>query len=262
MQWFNAPHVVSALPAVFIVAVLYWIIYFASKPLCFFLAPSYFRSLEAKHHVEAYIRIPSWVNCAVVVSASLYELFLNPVLTQNRVFGSTFASRSLMIAAAGYFFFDLTFCAYKWQGPGFTFHAIVCVTVYTLALLPFVQFYGCVFLLFEISTIFLNAAWYARYVFKVPASSLVANAINIFFAFSFFVVRIVFGNYQSYRFYQDMWVLPSWMWLHYLFMFVNVSLQSLNHYWLYRIILMITKGDDKKKEGSGADKTTKKSNKE
>lgn len=51
-------------------------------------------------------------------------------------------------------------------------HAILCSGVYTLSFyLPYCQFYGVVFLLFEISTVFLNAMWYVKFVWKFPDSS-------------------------------------------------------------------------------------------
>ncbi len=50
---------------------------------------------------------------------------------------------------------------YRDYGPSFVFHGVVCFTVFLLGLGgPFAFYFGGVFLMFELSTPFLNIHWF------------------------------------------------------------------------------------------------------
>lgn len=60
--------------------------------------------------------------------------------------------------ATGYFLWDVKLClSEKKLNVGFTLHACLCFLVYLFGQFPFLNYYGCFFLLFEASTPFLNA---------------------------------------------------------------------------------------------------------
>ena len=124
-------------------------------------------------------------------------------------------------------------------------HAVLCGAVYLSALcLPMVQYYGAVFLLFELSTILLNVGWFVMNVYDYPSSSLLMKSVNAAFALSFFACRLLYGNYQSYWFFLDMAQLyrsHGFSWGMLLFCSANLLLAGLNFFWFYKIIRMVTK---------------------
>ena len=66
----------------------------------------------------------------------------------------------LFAAAIGYFIWDLITTLYYGYGAEYVFHAVISIAVYALPkLMPpsFLQFYGCFFILWEVSLPFVNA---------------------------------------------------------------------------------------------------------
>lgn len=237
---------------------MYWLIYLFSEPLCLALF-SPLRSKSRRDQLQAFIRVPSLVNCILTVPLAFYMLSINSGgLSVDRITGSTWLSSFLLASAAGYFLFDVTQSFFDYHGHAFLMHALVCSYVYTGSLVtPFVQYYGCVFLLFESSTIFLNVGWYLKNVYEVPSNSWPMMINNFFFASFFFLSRIAYGFYQSYHFIVDLFALraqngaiPT---MGLMFMAVNIFLCALNLFWFYKIVRMITR--------SSSDKTRTKSKK-
>ena len=63
-------------PYVAAVAASYWVVFFISGPLCLALFPR-LRQKSKKDQLGAFIRIPSLLNCAIVVPAALYILLVD-----------------------------------------------------------------------------------------------------------------------------------------------------------------------------------------
>ncbi|KAJ1678650.1 hypothetical protein EV182_003621 [Spiromyces aspiralis] len=74
------------------------------------------------------------------------------------------------------------------------------------------QRYGTIFMLFEITTIFLNAHWFMD---KLGISGTLIQIINdITLVLSYLGIRIMFGTYAIY----------------------NCLVSSLNYYWFYKLV--------------------------
>ncbi len=238
------------LVAIAIAAALHWTVFWGAKPLLFFLVPV-LRSKSRKDQLSAMVRVPSLLNCALVVPVAFHLLRTDRALDADRFFGSSTGGNVLMALAAGFFVFDLTHSMFDFQGLPFLVHAVLCSAVYCLALtLPYVQYFGCVYLLFELSTVWLNAMWFVKFVYGLPEKSLVYRVCAAAFALTFFASRIVFGKYSNYVFYREL--LLRYHEQHApvtaLFVFANVALTVLNHYWFYRVISVIVMGKAIKKE--------------
>ena len=68
---------------------------------------------------------------------------------------------------------------------------------------PFVNFYGCTFILYELSTPFLNFHWFFDKLDMTGSRAQLYNGIVLLVMF--FSCRLVWGTYQSVRVYQDVW---------------------------------------------------------
>ena len=68
---------------------------------------------------------------------------------------------------------------------------------------PFVNFYGCTFILYELSSPFLNFHWFFDKLDMTGSKPQLYNGLMLLF--TFFCCRLVWGTYQSVRVYQDVW---------------------------------------------------------
>jgi len=124
---------------------------------------------------------------------------------QQRVWGYTGAGGMIQGLATGYFLWDLMISIRHVDafGIGMLAHAISALFVFCFGFRPFVNFYGCTFILYEISTPFLNFHWFFD---KLDMTGSLAQLYNgILLLVTFFGCRLVWGTYQSLRVYQDMW---------------------------------------------------------
>lgn len=232
----------------------YWGLFFLSRHLVVWLSPHMGRkSARDKDLLSAMIRWPSQLNCVVSVFLGVYLITSDDALRADRVFGHSTLASALMCFACGYFVFDFMHTFYDFQGVAFLIHAVFCTSVYGAALKPFLQYYGACFLIFEASTFWMNAAWYARFALLWDANSTGVKTLKAIFAISFLLVRIVFGDYSSYLFYQDMYhrvLVPNGHITAFesLFVVANIVLSGLNHYWMYKIVevFWLSKDGEKK----------------
>lgn len=131
----------------------------------------------------------------------------------TRIFETTSENVVICLMAAGYFLWDLFISMYCSTLP-FVMHGLVSFVVYSIGLKPFINYYACIFLIFELSNPFLNIRWFSiKYQFtpqnknstaKNPKKqSMVGNFLTKFFLINevvfmltFFNCRIVWGFVQ------------------------------------------------------------------
>ena len=127
---------------------------------------------------------------------------------------------------------------------------------------PFANYYGVVFVLYAMSTPFLNLHWYFDKCNMTGGNAQLVNGIALLV--TFFGSRLVWGTYQSVKVYQDLGhilrthefeiksatpgsamtrfskeqVLP--LWLAYTYLASNTLLMLLNFYWFWRMIDTVT----------------------
>ena len=75
---------------------------------------------------------------------------------------STNRAGSLFAITTGYFLWDtmVSLIYLRENGPGFLIHAVLCCYVFVCSYKPFMQYYGVHFLLWELSSPFLNLHWF------------------------------------------------------------------------------------------------------
>lgn len=124
---------------------------------------------------------------------------------------------------------------------------------------PFVNYYACNFILFELSTPFLNVHWFLDKVNMTGSNLQLYNGFALLF--TFFSCRLVYGPIQTYRVFSDIFALsgknPSLpgkgvfahvtsqtyipKWLSFAYLASNATLMFLNFYWFYMMIYAVQK---------------------
>ncbi|KAF0275109.1 hypothetical protein FOG50_04044 [Hanseniaspora uvarum] len=121
------------------------------------------------------------------------KTFFDLTKIEERVFGYTEHNNKIAILACGYFLWDMLISAYC-STPAFMIHGVVSFTVYSIGLSKFINYYACVFLIFELSNPFLNIRWFANHYQK--SNNILARANEAIFMLMFFLCRIVWGLTQ------------------------------------------------------------------
>mmetsp|Transcript_25750 Transcript_25750/g.61173 ORF Transcript_25750/g.61173 Transcript_25750/m.61173 type:complete len:272 (+) Transcript_25750:61-876(+) len=229
---------------------LVWsMVYFTSKR--FLPALKTYRSWDRERQYKARCLVPSTIFLIGIVTASIAVMLFDQGLQKVRVVGATDASLALIATAAGYFLYDSILIAYHFESDGAAFlaHGVLCFFTYALAAsFRVYNFYGPVFLLFESTTLFINARWLLYELGLRDSTAYMVNGLLLFVAW--FAVRIVFGYGASYYFFSDTLeafgnkALPNFIvgW----YTFANIGLNLLNTMWFFKIFQGVYKAVFKK----------------
>ncbi|KIW04024.1 hypothetical protein, variant [Verruconis gallopava] len=224
-------------------------------------------------------------------TAALWVIFTDPERRiQNepsnwagRLWGYNGAIGMCQAFAAGYFLWDVLASTIHLDVMGMSslVHAIAALGVTSIGFRPFANYYGLNFVLYELSTPFLNIHWFLD---KANMTGSTAQLINgILLLASFGGSRLVWGTYQSWMIYKDIWhawnnprpstaeclkyalyqrrgagleipltcrELPNWLAL--LYVGANTALTVLNFYWYSLMIAAVRKRFVPKDEKTGA----------
>jgi hypothetical protein len=181
------------------------------------------------------VRGVSTVFSTCVTATALYILGTRDAqqLAPALVYSSEPRAELLLSMATGYFLWDVGTVLYYRQGPAFLFHGVAAATTYFFTLQPFVQYYGVLFLLYELSTPFLNLRGTLQTLGRThtPAFSLASYA----FMAVFVGARMCMGLPASFEYGVRLWNLDAAQ-VHSpaivtYFLATNVGLNALNLYW-------------------------------
>lgn len=177
---------------------LYSVLFQLSKLLLLF--PSVSVPLKnRKNRLDFCIRVVSFIQAVIICGLGI-PVFGNSYLAEDRVFATTPYSKFYTSMALSYFIWDTIFSTIyvRFFGLGFLVHGIVSTAVFCIACeYKFIQYYSATFLLFEISTPFLDIRWVGlKYDVLSETFKLVNNIILILI---FFFIRICWGWYQVAR---------------------------------------------------------------
>ncbi|AEO54401.1 hypothetical protein MYCTH_2296939 [Thermothelomyces thermophilus ATCC 42464] len=203
---------------------------------------------------------------------------------EQRIWGYTGACGLTQALAAGYFVWDLgiTLLNLDIFGLGLLAHAISALTVYIFGFRPYLNYYSPIFILYELSTPFLNIHWFFDKLNMTGSKPQLYNGIALLT--TFFLCRLVWGTYQSAVVYVDMWYSltrvpspeyiaaafadpltasdpdanpmffspdpqPVPVWLTALYLASNLVLNALNWYWFVKMIAAVRKRFEPPKPG-------------
>ncbi|BGP38277.1 hypothetical protein JCM10450v2_002220 [Rhodotorula kratochvilovae] len=197
------------------------------------------------------LHIVGWVYAAVAAPLA-WHLLRHPSkeIVADPLTGAALPEQRLSAIAIGYFLWDAFVTArhIRTQGFGFFLHGAVCLCAFLFTLRPFVLWCGPAFLIWEFSSIFLNAHWLLD---KLHMTGSIPQMINgAFLVLSYIVVRLVFGTYNSYKLWNLLVPEPPTAFaaraladaglVRWLYLGLNIAANGLNFYW-FRLMLLALK---------------------
>ncbi|KAI9483784.1 MAG: TLC domain-containing protein [Benjaminiella poitrasii] len=223
-------------------ALAFTIIYEISRIFSPLLFPKTFQFFKGYNAPNWHIHVVSTVHCIAVVLGSFF-IFADNTLHQDRVFGYVRWAADIYSISCGYFLWDTVIAIYfyKYQGISMVFHGIASFSVFLFSFRPFVNYYGAIFLMYELSTIFLNFHWFMDKLGWTGSRIQLINGIVLLLAF--FGARIVFGTIMSYKMWYDISSVKDHVPLRYYIVYGggNLITTCLNFWWFSQMIAMLRK---------------------
>lgn len=249
---------------------------YIAPPLSSFFLSARYEKLSYESKLRWNMHCASMVQSCAICVLALWTIAADKERAnmdfEERMWGYTGAAALVQALATGYFLFDLVVMVRYLDvfGLGMLAHASSCLVTYTLGFRPIFNYYGCVFMLYELSTPFLNIHWFFDKLGMTGTKAQLYNGLALLGVF--FSARLVWGAYSSYNIYKDVWQalhftdamktstneemmrfgldrsLPIWLVV--LYMGGHVTLQALNVWWFGKMIAAVKKRfvkTDKKK---------------
>lgn len=161
---------------------------------------------------QSSVHFVSFVQSVVVLRLSIEFLlseYYHPRFTDpwTRIFGTDGQTTAIVTFAMGYFLWDIYISSVYSTLP-FVLHAVVSTVVFCIGMKPYIQYYGGVFLMFELSNPFLNIRWFCiKYSTRTNVlAQWFETANNLLLMLVFFLARIVWGWYQIANLAYDFWL--------------------------------------------------------
>ncbi|KAL9107442.1 MAG: hypothetical protein Q9227_007639 [Pyrenula ochraceoflavens] len=174
-----------------------------------YLFPNYYPKLSRRTQISWDVHVVSFVQANIVNVLALWLIFFDEeranMNATERVYGYTGASGLVQAFGVGYFLWDLIISTIYFPifGIGSWAHAMAALWVFVLGFRPFINFYGPTFLLYELSSPFLNIHWFCDKIDMTGSSLQWYNGMALIG--SFFSARLLWGTYQSVHVFRDIW---------------------------------------------------------
>ncbi|KAJ5084422.1 hypothetical protein NUU61_009001 [Penicillium alfredii] len=214
---FNSPTLPDHIHEVLLAFAFYQFIHSCLSPwLSPILFPHHYPQFNRRTKVNWDIHVVSLVQSTLINAAALWVMFVDQerqsMSAGERVFGYTGACGMIQALAVGYFVYDLivSIVYVRIFGIGLLFHAVSALWVFSLGFRPFVNFYAPVFILYELSSPFLNIHWFLDKVNMTGSRTQWYNGMLLLFVF--FACRLVWGTWRSISVYWDMWYALQQTW--------------------------------------------------
>ncbi|KAF4777794.1 TLC domain-containing protein [Colletotrichum scovillei] len=277
-DYFSLPTLPIHIHEVLASALLYSVIYYPVSPLLSrLIVGRKYLDLPRKRRINWDAHVVSLVQSLLINGLALWVMFVDEERStmdwQARMWGYTGAAGMIQGLAAGYFLWDLVVTSLNMDvfGLGTLAHAVSALFVFSLGFRPFLNYYGCIFILWELSTPFLNIHWFFDKLGMTGSRAQLYNGLMLLF--TFFSCRLVYGTYQSVKVFSDIYaainahpVLPKEIspetgavlaptgvmrfatasstvptWLAVTYLMSNMTLNSLNFYWFIMMIRAVRK---------------------
>ncbi|PVI07092.1 DUF887-domain-containing protein [Periconia macrospinosa] len=178
------------------------------------VCPKAYNAFNLRTRLNWDIHCVSMVQALFINTAALYVIFTDPQRKEmdwvGRLWGYSPASGMVQGFAAGYFLWDLQISIQyiSVSGVSALLHAIGALSITCIGFRPFGNYYGLSFVLYELSTPFLNIHWFCDKLNLTGSHLQLYNGIALLI--TFFGCRIVWGTYQSILIYSDIYT--AWTW--------------------------------------------------
>ncbi|OQO06479.1 hypothetical protein B0A48_08262 [Cryoendolithus antarcticus] len=224
-----------------------------SPPLSRRLAPKSYPTFPLKTRLNWDIRVTGLVQAVFICTAALRVIASDPTRVgstwETRLWGYSPAAGKVQAWAAGYFLWDILIST-RWvdmYGPTAVMHAVAAFVVTMIGFRPFGNYYGVNFVLYELSTPFLNLHWMLNKLSPTPEEE--PSDLQVYNGFAlvgtFFACRLVWGTYQTWLLTQDM--LSAWragpvpQLLFWTYLLTNTALTGLNFFWFSKMVETLRK---------------------
>ncbi|KAL4919330.1 TLC domain-containing protein [Aspergillus aurantiobrunneus] len=214
---FNLPALADHFHEVVTVFIAYLFIhYFLSPWLSPKLFPRHYPNLNKRTKLNWDVHVVSLIQSTFINAVALWVLFTDDerksMTPGERVLGYTGSCALISSLAVGYFIYDLIISTIyvKIFGIGMLFHAISALWVFSFGFRPFVNYYAPVFILYELSSPFLNIHWFLDKVNMTGSSLQWYNGMALLVVF--FFCRLFWGTWQSVIVYKDMFAALGQTW--------------------------------------------------
>ncbi|KAI1630989.1 TLC domain-containing protein [Biscogniauxia mediterranea] len=281
-DYFNLSTLPLHIHEIVIIAAFYQFIHSVVSPvLSKRLFPIQYTALSRSKRLSWDVHVVSLVQSTTINILALWVMFNDDERKnmdwQERIWGYTGGSAMIQALAAGYFLWDLIITASNVSvfGLGMLAHAISALLVYSFGFRPFVNYYSCNFILWELSSPFLNIHWFFDKLGMTGSRAQLYNGLMLIA--TFFSCRLVWGTYQSVLVARDVWsglnykpitsaTMPAEqlvnatfpaqytqtmefvsestsipLWLAAIYIGSNLTLNSLNFYWFFKMIDAVRK---------------------
>ncbi|CAG8959937.1 hypothetical protein HYFRA_00012654 [Hymenoscyphus fraxineus] len=229
------------------------IFHFFSPFLSSRLSPTIYTRLPRRTRIKWDACFTSFVQSCFIVTFALFVIWKDEERKQGgwmeRIHGYTGSEGAVQACVEGYFLWDLVVSVLHFDllGIGSLMHAMSALMITTLGFRPFAIYYGMNFILYELSTPFLNIHWFCDKLNLTGSNFQLYNGLVLLT--TFFCSRIIWGNYQSFNIYRDVWAavtdeksemsLP--VWLAFIYCGCNTVLSMLNIYWFGKMVQAVAR---------------------
>ncbi|KAJ1991815.1 hypothetical protein GGI25_003176 [Coemansia spiralis] len=243
IEFFNAvglPRLSAYWPYTIVAAAAFEAIFRLAGVITPLLFSSMWSRMKKVNRYKWCVRKVSTCHAAYMVTRSLVVI-ANTKLRNNPVHGSDAVAESAYAVTLGYFLWDIinTYQNIDVNGWQFMIHGIMSFGVYLLSFSPLLQYYGACFMMFEISTLFLNVH---NSLEDLNLQDFILYFINgMALVSSFFFARIVYGTMISINVWRELAnsTLPINPLASGFIKLANIVLLSLSYYWFGVIIMTV-----------------------
>ncbi|KAJ2356063.1 hypothetical protein GGF43_002309 [Coemansia sp. RSA 2618] len=244
VELFNAvglPRLALHWPRVLASAVAFEAIYRLSTLITPFVLPNTWKRMNKAEQYKWSVRKASSCHAVYMVTKALV-IIADSVLRKNPIHGTSLYAESAYAFSVGYFLWDIfnTYTNLDMNGWGFMVHAVASFSVYLLSFSPLLQYYGACFMMFEVSTLFLNihltfeSCGLQDYIlYYINGMALVS---------SFFFARVVYGTILSINVWKALAssAIPINAFAANTIRLANLVLMGLSYYW-FSVVIMTAK---------------------
>lgn len=171
----------------------------------------------------------------LVIAPCLYLYHLEP-LDRYQIFSYNSLVGQLHAVSMGYFLWD-SITSIQLHDIPFTLHGLACFSMMLLSFQPFLMNFGYKFLLFELSTPFVNVNWFMDRIPGWKGGYLwYFNGISLIL--TFFVARIVIGTHLVWQMIESMTYNRYYLSTPTILTYIcgTITLSTLNYYWFYLML--------------------------
>ncbi|KAK5115949.1 hypothetical protein LTR62_000405 [Meristemomyces frigidus] len=224
------------------------------------LAPKIYNDLSKESRANWDARAVGFVQAAFISYQALSVILTDPsrpgaTTAHQRLWDYSTRTGEVQAYAAGYFLWDLyvTTRYMSQTGPSAAAHAFCGLLITMLGFRPFANYYGVNFILYNLSTPFLNVHWLLDKLGKTGSNLQLVNGIALIS--TFFSARLVWGSYQTWLLSRDMYEawqsgpVPQLLFATYLLS--NTTLTCLNFYWFGKMLQALRRRFDPKDDTRG-----------